>query len=238
MLLGVIVVAAGVVSFKQPVLKHWWLWKSGSRDQNERHAAAVELKKIAAKEAAEAFEVGAYKGVLPDLLEIEEAFTTSAVKEDAELSFLVAECYFHLNDYERAYEYYQKSLDRRPDKDTVSSTQDRLGTIGRAFLEGRRRLRSDATGTESRGFGVTIFIGEKGLLTRYPYRATADGALLSIAEFFLTDGQYRAAEKTYERILREYAQSSRLEEAHYGIAVSVYKQIGRTGDERHRRPAT
>ena len=203
-------------------------WGAPARGEPSPTAAALRV------EAKKAFDAKSYEDSVRGLLAIEELLSDSLEAGEAYTSFLIAECYFYLNQYEDANTYYQRTLARSPSEDILNQTLHRVYTIGLAYLHSKAKRSFAGVRYRSPSFGVDILLGERGLATRYPYLSFSDDAHLEVATYYFNKGEYGEAELVLERLVRDYPDSEWNETAVYQLAVSVFEQV--RGVEYDQRP--
>lgn len=182
--------------------------------------AAVALR----TEAQNDFDGRRYQAGVEKLHDLQNDFGGTRSASDPRTYFLISECYFYLGDYDRAHEYYMKTLRRSPAEDVFNQTLNRIYTIGLAFLHGRAKRSFLGVSYRSPTHGVEILLGEKGLLTRFPLQRYSS-AVWEISEYYFNKRQYSEAEKVYEQLVRQFPESEWAEQAEYKLAVSVYNQV-------------
>ncbi len=186
------------------------------------------------EDARKAFEAEKYEEALQGLKEIEESYPDSFEAREAATMFLAAECYFKLNQYEWANEYYQKTIARRPPRELLSQSLTQIYNIGLAFLHGTAVRTFAGVEYESPSLGVDILIGEGGLVTRYPFLDFSDDALWEVADHYYKNEEYDEAEQVLDRLVTDHVNSEWNEAAEYLLALCVYKQI--RGEDYDQRP--
>lgn len=195
-------------------------WTESPRGESSATAAAQRV------EAQKAFDAEAYGDALQGLLAMQKGFPDSAEAGDGLTYFLIAECYLNLNDYEKAYDNYQKALKGRPSKQVMNTTLQRIYQIALFYLQERaKRTFAGVIPLSSASFGVEILTGKDGLITQYPFVEFAAEALLKIGRYYFNKKQYPEAERVYERLVRDYPGSEWREIAEYQLAVTIFKQV-------------
>jgi outer membrane protein assembly factor BamD (BamD/ComL family) len=174
-------------------------------------------------ESKEAFEAGAYADALAGFLVLKERGGDEP--EVAESNFLIAECYYHLGNYEQAIDYYRKVYrQNRPAQDILDRTFQRIYDISMDYLRGKANCQFLFVSYGCPGHGIEILVGENGLITEYPYLTFADDALMEIAKHYFDRKEYPEAVPFYERVSQD-PKSEWRELAEYQLAESVFKQI-------------
>lgn len=187
------------------------------------------------EDARAAFEAGKTLDALRGLEEIEKNYPDSLEAREPATTFLIAECHYELNNYERANEYYQKTIARRPPREILSRSLNQIYNIGLAFLHGTALRTFAGVEYRSPALGVDILIGEGGLVTRYPFLDFSDNALWEVADYYYKKEEYDEAEQVLERLVEDYAGKSEWgEAAEYLLALCVFRQI--RGEDYDQRP--
>jgi len=174
--------------------------------------------------AQKAFDERKFEKAVEILHTLQDDFDNTRAAKEARTYFLIAEGYFHLGDYERAHDYYMKTLRRGPGETIFNQTLNRIYNVGLAFLHGRAERSLLGFSFTSPTYGVDILIGEKGLLTRFPL-SRYSAAIWEIAEFYYNKKQFSDAERVYEQLVREFSDSEWAEQAEYKLALSVFNQV-------------
>jgi len=178
-------------------------------------------------EANKALSAGAHAEALEAFLALRRALPDGDPAL-GETNLHIAECYHQLGDYGRAVEYYAEvyrknkppdALLRRAFQGVHDIAMDYVrGKAGCAFL-------IDAFRTTGPAHGRELLLGERGLLTEYPYLEFADDAIMEIARQHYDEKEYEEAITLYERIVRDYPRSEWRELAQYQLAISIFDQI-------------
>lgn len=182
-------------------------------------------------EALRAFEAAAWADALAGFLALEELSAAvgagASSTRGSDLNFYIAECYFHIGEYEQAIEYYRKVYRRDfPAPELLDQSLQRVYTIGMAYLH--RQMPREFLGIisyYSPEFGVEILAGPKdGLITEYPMVSFADDALIEIARYYYEEKEYPEAVPVYDRVASD-PDSEWADLAEFQAAMSVFRQI-------------
>lgn len=182
-------------------------------------------------EALKAFQADAHADALEGFLVL-KGLGPADPAFAAEVDFHIGECYYHLGEYELALVHYRLVYRRgRPGQAILSTTFDRIYTIGLDYLWGRAGASFLFKFVRYRGSGHGVDIlagtdpGQEGIVTDYPYLAFADDALMEIARYYYESEDYGEAERWYKRVVDEYPRRELSDQAQYQFAMSLYKQI-------------
>ncbi|MBI4602436.1 MAG: tetratricopeptide repeat protein, partial [Planctomycetes bacterium] len=153
-------------------------------------------------ESREAFDAGAYADALEGLL-----FYKGQVPSDdptlPETSFLIAECYYQLGNYEKAVETYRDVYGKgKPEGDILNRSFQRVHDIAMDYLHERAICSFLGFSYGCPGRGIELLVGEDGLITQYPNLPFADDAIHEIAVYYFRDEQYPEAVPVFERLVR------------------------------------
>jgi outer membrane protein assembly factor BamD (BamD/ComL family) len=183
-------------------------------------------------ESRKAFDSGAYADALDGLLVLKSRLP-STDPTLAETNFLIAECYYHLGNYDQAVIIYREVYRKnRPAQDILDRTFLRVYDIALDYLRGKVDCRFLFVNYSCPGTGIDLLIGEEGLITEYPYLTFADDALMEIATHYFDRKEYPEAVPLFQRVAED-PRSEWRELAEYQVAMSVYKQIrGRDYDQK------
>jgi hypothetical protein len=144
-------------------------------------------------ESRKAFDSGAYADALDGLLVLKSRLP-STDPTLAETNFLIAECYYHLGNYDQAIIIYREVYRRnRPAQDILDRTFLRVYDIALDYLRGKVDCRFLFIDYNCPGTGIDLLIGPDGLITEYPYLTFADDALMEIATHYFDRKEYPEA---------------------------------------------
>lgn len=207
---------------ESPSLSTWTPQSGWSQvEPGEPSASAAAIR----AEARKAFDAEEYTDALLGLQQIVSEFPDSQEAREAYTLFLIAECHFNLGSYEAAYEHYQKTLSRRPSDSILNQSLSRIYDIGLAYLHGIARRSFLGFRYRSPTFGVDILIGERGLVTLYPFLEYSDVALWQVSNYYFKKREYPEAEQVLEQLVRDYPLGEWHEAAEYLLALSVFEQV-------------
>ena len=145
-----------------------------------------------------------------------------------EIDFRIAECYYFLGDYENAVEYYRRVYtDKGASAENTQASHRRIYDIAMAYLQSAASCEFLGIAYDCPRHGIELLVGDKGLITEYPYLEYADDAIMEVAKYYYDEKQYPESVPFYERIVEEYCpnRSEWCELAEYQIAMAVYRQI-------------
>jgi|SRR5688572_23899017 len=175
-------------------------------------------------EARKAFDNGAHADALAGLLVLRDRLASDDPSL-AETNFLIAECYYHLGNYESALEYYKDVYTKnRPPQEILDRTFQRVYDIAMDYLRGKASCQFLFISYGCAGHGIEILVGKEGLITQYPYLTFADDALMEIAAYYFNRKEYPEAVPLYERVAND-PKSEWRELAAYQLGLSTFKQI-------------
>jgi len=219
-------VSSGTTNTYDPRVSEWKPgvgWRPAAGSAGPKKTSAESLR----TESREAFDAASHRDALRGYLALRETYPRSAEAKDLETAFLIAECYYHLGEgeYASAYPYYQEVLKGNPREEMLKTSLGRIYDIGKAFLDGRAKKTFLGVPYRSPAFGVEIFLGEQGLVTNYPFLSYSEDALREVAMYYFDRGEYPEAEQVFERLTRDYPQSTWNASAEYFLALSVYRQV-------------
>lgn len=175
-------------------------------------------------ESRKAFDGGAHADALAGLLALKDRLPSDDPSL-AETNFLIAECYYHLGNYDDAIEYYSEVYKKnRPPQDILDKTFQRIYDIAMDYLRGKASCEIILISYNCPGRGIEILVGEQGLITQYPYLTFADDALMEIAGYYFGREEYPEAVPFYERVAQD-PKSEWRELAEYQLGLATFKQI-------------
>jgi len=174
-----------------------------------------------------AYREGLYADALTGFLALKEKLPVGDPAAVANV-FFIAECYYNLNDYENAVEYFTKvyrNSNSSPENSQLAHR--RIYDIAMDYLHGKAACTFLGIRYDCQNEGVELLVGDDGLITEYRYLEFADDAIMEIAKYYFDQKQYPEAVPLYERILREYcpSKSEWCELAAYQVALATYRQI-------------
>ncbi len=176
-------------------------------------------------ESRKALDAGAYAEALSGYME----YKKTLAQDDAsatETNFLIAECYYHLGNYDEAVEFYREVYKKqRPDLDILNKTFQRMNDIAMDYLHEKAACSFIGFKYSCPSHGIELLVGDDGLITEYPNLSFADDAIFEIAKYYFDTKQYAEAVPVYERIVREYPQSEWRGPAKYHVALATYRQV-------------
>ena len=138
--------------------------------------------------------------------------------------YLGATCRFYAKDYYNSYLLYEKYIESYPDAENLAEILEKEYEIGSILI------RSTAEDVSILGIGISsssslgVEILEK-LLQNTPYLKFADDARCTIANYYFKELEYKLAQESYEKLIKEYPQSEWVGFAHYQIAACHFKQF-------------
>ncbi|MBN1443850.1 MAG: outer membrane protein assembly factor BamD [Planctomycetes bacterium] len=175
-----------------------------------------------------AFEAGAYADALAGFLHLEnEPPVEGEPPRSDDLGFYIAECYFHLGDYESALPFYQRVYRKDfPDQSLLDEALLRVYRIGMAYLKGE--IPCDFFGLVSYScpaHGIEILASPSdGLITQFPEFRYADVALIEIARHYYDKKEYPEAVPLFDRVAARPT-SEWADLAEFQAAMAVHLQI-------------
>ena len=196
-------------------------WRPSSSGSAARKVPPEKLR----AESREAFDAGAHPDALQGYLALKETYPSSAEARDAETPFNIAECYYQLGEYDKAYTYYLLVLKGSPREEMLQTTLGRIYDIGISFLHGRAKRSFLGISYRSPSHGVEILLSEEGLVTNYPFLKYSEDALMEVAKYYFERGEFAEAEQVFDRLVRDYPSSTWNPTAEYQLALAVFKQV-------------
>jgi tetratricopeptide (TPR) repeat protein len=147
---------------------------------------------------------------------------------DSALGFYLAECYFHLGNYEEALAHYRKVYrEEFPSAEIIDKARERVFAIGLAYLK-RNIPRVYFFGIfrfHAPEYGIEILVGpDGGLVTENPHLSFADDALMEVAEYYYKSEEYPEAVPIYDRVAALEV-SEWKDSAEFKAALSVFNQV-------------
>lgn len=133
----------------------------------------------------------------------------------------LAESYRAVRNNEEALKITEEIFDSDPGPETLGRTLEIRYEIGIAFLNGAtRRLLGLEVNAERKGLEVL-----SDLVERYPFQPFSDDAIYYCASWYLKNKLPKEAERLFERLLREYPDSSWATPAQILIADALVLQV-------------
>ncbi|MGQ9589643.1 MAG: outer membrane protein assembly factor BamD [Planctomycetota bacterium] len=206
------------------------VWREGAGWEVPRRGGWGAPEEVRAQ-AMRAFEAGAYADALAGF-EAAKAQVRSGDPSFAGVSFAIAECRYHLGQYDAAVEDYRRVLrEGRPGEAALRRSQERIYAIALDYLAGRAGtgLLFSFLPVKGSSYGVELLVGEEpgeeGLISEYPYLDFADDALVEVAKHYFDRRDYAEAERFFRRVSAEYPGCDQHEFATFQLAVSIYRQV-------------
>ncbi len=178
-------------------------------------------------ESREAYDSAQHRDALDGFLALRRRYPSSPEAKSVETAFNIAECYYALGaeNYGDAYPYYREVLKGSPPEEILKTTLARVYDIGRSYLDGRARRKFLGIPYRSPSFGVEILLGPDGLVTNYPFLKDSEDALMEVARYYFEKREYAEAEHVFERLVRDYPQSTWNSTAEFQLAMSIFRQV-------------
>jgi len=196
-----------------------------------RPAESEEAARKLMKEGDELFQAGNYKEALAKYEAAAKRVPDTFLEEDAR--FMVAECYFFLDDYPKASDTYNEILKRNSNTRHLDRITRRLYAIGEYWKE--RYLESptwalrpnlmDKTRPlfDTKGNSVSMF---RAIWMNDPTGPLADDAIMQVANTFFLNGNYQQADEHYTQLRRDYPSSKHVMQAYllgYRTKLELYQ---------------
>ncbi len=139
--------------------------------------------------------------------------------EAEEALFLAAECQRRLKQGTRAFESYEKFVDKYPNSRFSVGIAQGEYELGMAYLKGE--MPGFLFFGADRAFGTRILDHMQIHFRNY---SLADDGLVSVAEYYIGDQDYEAATETLKRLLSEYPRSEHMLWARFQFARTLWLQ--------------
>lgn len=137
------------------------------------------------------------------------------------IRYSLMEAQYQVKDYDAALDTSAEILDGDPSAILIQRVLQRRYDIGMSFLGGAsRRVLGLSVSAEGRGLQILDELVEK-----YPFQPFADDAVYHIASYYLRRGDYPEAERLFQRLLRDYPDSSWATTAEYRVGEAAYRQL-------------
>jgi outer membrane protein assembly factor BamD (BamD/ComL family) len=178
-------------------------------------------------EAMKAFQAEAYADALDGFLALKNALPPKDPTLP-EVLFRIAECYYHLGDYDNAVDYYTQTYKSTTvSQEITKQAHRRIYDIAMDYLHRKAACSFLGFRYNCPGHGVELMVGDDGLIAQYPYLEFADDAVMEIAKYYYDEKQYPEAVPVYERLVRDYCpnQSEWCELAEYQLGMATFKQV-------------
>lgn len=189
-------------------------------------------------ESVRAFQSGAHADALAGFLVLERQLSRPTPRgqpgdgaggdrpRDKDLNFHIAECYFHLGNYDKALNYYRKAYRQDfPAQNLLDQALKRVFEIGMAYLKGEARCHFVGFSYDCEEHGIEILVDpSNGLITEYPMLSFADDAWVEVAKYYFEEGEYPEAVPIYDRVASD-PESEWADMAEYHGALSIYMQV-------------
>jgi len=176
-------------------------------------------------DARKAFDSGSYADALDGFRAYKERIPAN-VGSLGETNFMIAECYYHLDRYDDAIEFYREVYQKsKPKGDILNRTFQRVYDIAMDYLKETAACSFLGLYYNCPGRGIDLLVGDNGLITEYPNLSFADDAIYAIGTHYFNIKEYPEATPIYERLINHYPQSEWHGLAEYYVALSIFKQV-------------
>ncbi len=196
----------------------FWIWSpKTSKFTNPKKVS----KQTPAEQLAWAlsfYEAGDHGRVVQEMKNLVRQYPRS--HEAAEAQFYAGRSLEALEDYDGAFKAYEEVIKKYPNSARIQEVIEREYQIANLYYSGKKRKIAGLELLPSYQKAIEIY---KQVVDHAPYGPYAELALYKMGECYRKTGEYGEAQKTFERLMKDYPSTELKDDAKYQIALTTFK---------------
>lgn len=190
-----------------------WVWTPETRRWINPKYAAKDTPKAQLEWAMEFFEAQDYPRAAKEFLRLVRAYPRSELAPEAQ--YLAGTSYERMDRPGKAFAAYKKLVEVYPFSARFKDAIEREFRIAEAFFEGKKITLVGPVKLPALDKAIEIY---QHVVEQAPYGEFAAHAQLRLGECYIQQGRYEEANRAFQRVVDDYADSPFVEEAKFKIA--------------------
>lgn len=218
-LISLIVAMAGITLFSRiPAVCAYWIWSPEAGKFVSSEGASQDQAEELLKYALDFRKENKDERAIQELENLLRQYPSSSVSPDAQ--YQIGIIYEEKEDFQRAFEAYQKLTENYPQSDRIDEVIERLFRLGERYLGG---LKTKVAGIPT-GSGLTKAVEVfEHIVKVAPYSAFGDRAQFQIGVAYRKMGQFRQAMDAFQKVIDFHPNSALVGDARFQLAECSYE---------------
>lgn len=210
----VIILTVGLLIFSCVSAHSYWIWTPETRKWVNPKYAVKDSPDAQLEWAMSFYNAKVYDRAIKEFRKLIRHYPLSVLA--AEAQYYIGLSLENLENYYQAFLAYQKTIDTYPYSKRIEEIVEKQYRIGKLFYGGRKMKILGMSILPAKDKAIEIF---RAVVNNAPYGKYADAAQYKIGLCFKEKKDFAQARLEFEKLLKEYPESSLIDEARYQIAL-------------------